>query len=331
MAGSVDHPHLYCLQWGKTPAAFQSGCRNGLCHQRRWQVGQRPDIWTTVSNSSTKGLPNSISHSKVGNDAGEIGYIWRWPHAPSEQKKRAVGGGQLEPKWHTTSWPSTSKLLQVSCRKFLCHFLLRNTLIKDTSILNTSEYLWIILNCDILWTLAIGCFGVIPFANWIGHHKLHKLQKPIIHSAHPRLATNVRFQHIPAGFERWETLTTPEPQGGKKSEKNHPAVSTQEVFNAIGILVWWNLVDLIAPRRWDLVFRSSSWGHWFDKSLNLNEVMSHGYEISRTLPHASPCTHVQTRHWAYACLENHIEPQNQNLEIDLVSFIFWSSMCPVLY
>ena len=44
-----------------------------------------------------------------------------------EQKKRAVGGGQLEPKWHTTSWPSTSKLLQVSCRKFLCHFLLRHS------------------------------------------------------------------------------------------------------------------------------------------------------------------------------------------------------------
>ena len=104
--------------------------------------------------------------------------------------------------------------------------------------------------------------------------------------------------------------------------------------------IWINLVDLIAPlwwaRRWDLIFRSSSELRTFfwqvfevkrshgglvvlkiKKTKERPWMMSHGYQISRTLPHASPCTHVQTRHWAYACLENHIEPQNQPSKIGI--------------
>ena len=98
--------------------------------------------------------------------------------------------------------------------------------------------------------------------------------------------------------------------------------------------IWINLVDLVAPRRWDPVFGSSSelrtlvWQVFevkrshgglvvlkIKKTKERPWMMRHGYQISRTLPHASPCTHVQTRHWTYACLGNHTEPQNQPSKI----------------
>ena len=44
-----------------------------------------------------------------------------------EQKKEQLEVASSSQNGIQTSWPSTSKLLQVSCRKFLCHFLLRHS------------------------------------------------------------------------------------------------------------------------------------------------------------------------------------------------------------
>ena len=146
----------------------------------------------------------------------------------------------------------------------------------------------------------------------------------------------------------WPTLDTINPsfsssQTRRTLEKIIPA---SKCFTLVGYFwftsTWINLVDLIAPRHCDPVFRSSSelrtlvweivqlklqlrpWRTtiWISK-LQERYPMQWGYHESFT----------DHRHSTYACLENHVEPQNQTLEIGngwkgklILQLQIWSSI-----